>query len=1273
MNRHYLSLLVSAACVLSSCTYEVTEQDWPQFKKDNFRSGVTVADIDLKNFGQLWSFDTKQEPVPAWYGPAKEDAYVYSGPLPSMRDYDLSYYPIVVKDKLYYASSADDAVHCHDINTGEEKWLFTTGGPIRIAPTYYKGNLYVGSDDGYAYCIDASDGDLNWKFSPTKSEEKILNNGRFISMAPIRTGVMIENGKAFFGASLLPWEKSSICSVDAHSGKLGGKGTFVKEYEGRRMTLEGAMASTGKVLIQPQGRIAPVFFNRESGESLGTLSGTGGCFVLVTPEKSVIHGKTSRKISMYETSLEQEAQKVTEEGQNHLQVGKDDEHKAPVKPKFKQVELMSYNNGKEIAVKGDTSFVLCDRHLASYNRKTKKLLWLNREIKAHRMIVAGDYLFTGTADKIQAISRANGRCVWEAKVRGTVYALIFAQHRLFASTNEGYLYAFGKDGKDFQYYPENLTKPALNDKLEKAAKPKYPNPLMADVVLGPYIQALSADTVLMNFETKKELAVEIEWGAKGLETYKTTSPKGLKHSLKFPVRKGFFYNYRFIAEDGRDANFEYDNFFNMFEREAAQLPQASEKALAAVDKTFRNLHYLNGLTLVLGNHSDEFSLALAHRSDMNVVNLLEDESDYEDFVEEMQEAGVYGRKLCALKVEDEEHLPIISEIADLVWVDDADDFCPDEVIRLIAPQQYGVLWGMDKEDIKDWLAESTIDWQVDVFYADDECVILKKHPTENIGVWSHQYGDMRNASYGGESLYGCNSATDFKAQWMGRPGARFLTDRSGRKPSPLVINGRMFVQGKEKILAQSIYNGSIYWVKDIPGLNRMNIARDCSNWACDEQYLYVAKNDFLLKMDQLTGDIVKSIPVPNRTDSVNWAYVGVMKDQVVGSVSRPNAQFHKFHGGSNEGWYDMPKGPNSYKVLSNQLFAITKEGEWKWTFTPKGQIINTTISEYEGKLLFVESRSANKESKTSGRGGDDLYKKTYLMAIDVHTGEFIYEQEFTTQPGQTTYHLAVNTGKAVVVSSASKQYEVVAFDVATGKECWRAMQPWFHNNHGAHMSKPAIAGDRLVVKPGIYNVHTGERLAYNTPKVGHGCASYVLSDNAMFYRGGSVAMFNFDTRSFSIWDRLRPDCWISSIPAQGMLISPEAAGGCSCGLWYETSMVFAPISRAPILIKSNSEANMRDYKDETWGKFYKECRFNEFTDQLDVELLLKPGLDYKVYYTTDGSEPTKKSTVYTGKFTLTESATVKAAVFIKKGDRERRFVRSQSFKKIHPKDNVDKK
>ena len=51
-------------------------------------------------------------------------------------------------------------------------WAFTTGGAIRVAPTFNLGKLFFGSDDGFAYCIKASNGKIVWKFSPTKDQDK---------------------------------------------------------------------------------------------------------------------------------------------------------------------------------------------------------------------------------------------------------------------------------------------------------------------------------------------------------------------------------------------------------------------------------------------------------------------------------------------------------------------------------------------------------------------------------------------------------------------------------------------------------------------------------------------------------------------------------------------------------------------------------------------------------------------------------------------------------------------------------------------------------------------------------------------------------------------------------------------------------------------------------------------------------------------------------------------------------------------------------------------
>jgi hypothetical protein len=58
----------------------------------------------------------------------------------------------------------------------------------------------------------------------------------------------------------------------------------------------------------------------------------------------------------------------------------------------------------------------------------------------------------------------------------------------------------------------------------------------------------------------------------------------------------------------------------------------------------------------------------------------------------------------------------------------------------------------------------------------------------------------------------------------------------------------------------------------------------------------------------------------------------------------------------------------------------------------------------------------------------------------------------------------------------------------------------------------------------------------------------------------SIGLWDFNKDEISIWRTLRPGCWLSTIPAGGMVLAPEAGGGCSCGWWTETSVGFIPVS-----------------------------------------------------------------------------------------------------------------
>jgi len=133
-----------------------------------------------------------------------------------------------------------------------------TEGAVSLPPTIGGGRAYFGADDGFAYCIDTSTGKPIWKFRPAKSPRHIPSDGKLISLWPVRTGVLLDGERALFGASLVPWETSYLCSLNAASGEV----KFVTEHG---VTMQGAMPAASDSLYVPQGRSAPLRYALADG------------------------------------------------------------------------------------------------------------------------------------------------------------------------------------------------------------------------------------------------------------------------------------------------------------------------------------------------------------------------------------------------------------------------------------------------------------------------------------------------------------------------------------------------------------------------------------------------------------------------------------------------------------------------------------------------------------------------------------------------------------------------------------------------------------------------------------------------------------------------------------------------------------------------------------------------------------------------------------------------------------------------------------------------
>ncbi|MBI2480864.1 MAG: PQQ-binding-like beta-propeller repeat protein, partial [Planctomycetia bacterium] len=253
------SLLSVAVLFLLLPMVHVSAADWPMWRHDSARSAESpeVLPDDLK---LLWMRELR---------PLK----------PAFRtkrlQFDASYEPVVIGKTMFVGSSFNDSVTAFETETGRERWRFYTEGPVRFAPVAWRDRVFVGSDDGHVYCLNAEDGKLLWKLKAVPSNRKVLGNGRLISLWPVRGGLVLHEDKLYFAAGVWSFEGVFIYCLDAATGEVMWRNDESGNVYGMHphgaeafggVTPQGYLVVNGDELIVPCGQAYPATFDLATGK-----------------------------------------------------------------------------------------------------------------------------------------------------------------------------------------------------------------------------------------------------------------------------------------------------------------------------------------------------------------------------------------------------------------------------------------------------------------------------------------------------------------------------------------------------------------------------------------------------------------------------------------------------------------------------------------------------------------------------------------------------------------------------------------------------------------------------------------------------------------------------------------------------------------------------------------------------------------------------------------------------------------------------------------------
>jgi outer membrane protein assembly factor BamB len=479
----YISLLVLFLAILIKPGITKAE-DWPTFMHDNQRSGVTSEQLQPP-LSESWVFKSLHPPQPAWPLPAKQDFWHRHYNLRATVTYDRAFHVVGAGDMVFFGSSADDKVYALDARTGQQRWVFFTQAPVRLAPSVSGNKVYAGSDDGYVYCLSCDNGSLIWKYKAADNEHMVPGNERIISYWPVRTGILIDKGNLFSTAGLFPNQQVFLFTLDAEDGS-------VKWKQKVDVSPQGYMLASDKQLYIPTGRTNPAIFSRDDGRLLGQLPSAGGTFALLAQDVLVTGpGRGSKELNAADVNTKYKI--ATFDGLSMLVNGSIaymlSEKKFSAFNRDKYLELSREQNQlsdhskklRDLLKKADKNTDTAKQLIENLRTITNQISELSKKMKdcylwtvdcdyPHSMIMAGKVLFLGGENKIAAYNAQNGSVIWTAPVEGKAFGLSAANGGLYVSTDKGQIHCFrsGLKTNSKVIAAKTQTNPYPNDSLTKA-------------------------------------------------------------------------------------------------------------------------------------------------------------------------------------------------------------------------------------------------------------------------------------------------------------------------------------------------------------------------------------------------------------------------------------------------------------------------------------------------------------------------------------------------------------------------------------------------------------------------------------------------------------------------------------------------------------------------------------------------------------------------------------------------------------------------------------
>lgn len=1096
-----LSLLVAA----SICCISAHASDWTSYLNGVQRTGYSDADLS-SDLRLAWVYRSHARPQTAWSGP--REAPIEGHEMRHRVDFDSAMQVVIGGNRAFFGSTVDHKIHCVDTATGKEIWSFYTDGPIRLAPTLSDGKVFFGSDDGHVYCLQQATGKKIWSMLVGPSDDRLLARGEMISRWPVRTGVLVDDGIAYFGAGVFPHENIYLCAAHAESGEIIWRNDTISEQDAGRNDLspQGYLLAGEDLLYVPSGRSLPVAVSKRTGDivfqrkySWRTDAGgvVGGTKALLG-DGQVYSGGPHHFLAMDDHTGEVGESWI---GGRQMVLADDlaylmDGEKIFCVDRAEHARASQEKQKWFLRARADrrdpSKLKIAQQNMKKYAGIGIK--WQHESDFDDALIATNKMLIAGGQDEVVALDRQEGTELWKATVEGNVTGLAASGSLLTVSTDLGNIYAFDSspDHSNVFNWPKQPLEPFESDDKSVFYQSAASEILQSSGQLTGHCLVVGNEDGRLAYElaTQSKLnIIAVEPDAERAERVRSQLETAGVHGSRITV-----------------VNTAYDAlpFSNYFANLIVSDTHLSTGVLPCSPESIARLVKPCGGVTILGVPT--------------------------------QNSGA----------------PIAADASAETWLSDLLRIGGGEVIRQSSWMLFrrGKLPGAGQWSHQYGNAANT-SVSNDQRVRDGLGVLWYGDPGPSSMINRHEAAGAPLSTNGRMYIQGVDSIMTYDAYngdflWEYKnPGAIRTGVFNNRETHNLAATDDvLYVAIEDKCIGLDGASGAVVSEFETPE-SADGLSRAWAYLAVDSGQVF-GTSTLRKELEQRLRR--RGLTVHSQTDAIFtvdaktgkrlWTYRGKNILHTTIAIGPQNVYFIDSSISPEERQELYLRDKGALKELKGEA-ALAAEAEMKALDVRMA----VALDRKTGEKLWEQPVNVTDTTNVSAGGGSltVMVADGYLVLCGANANGHYWKQ---------------------FLAGEFEKRKLLVLDAKSGKELW--------SKNANYMNRPAVINGEIYAEPWAFKlatgepktrIHpiTGEESPWRFSRPGHHCGIITATPNMMFFRSGFIGYYDLyrdsGTKHFS---GQRLGCWVNAIPGNGLVMIPEASAGCVCQFSIASTVVLEP-------------------------------------------------------------------------------------------------------------------